>query len=550
MELFWRTIKSLSFNEKILAGILIISVILNSYFIFFSSSNIIGIASKEKSYTEAIVGKILHLNPVYTELSDADSDISSLIFSGLVKYNPITRKFDEDLATHTLSEDKLVYTFTLKNGIYWHDGVEMTADDIYFTYAQVIQSEEFQNPILKADFHGVKVEKIDSRTVSFTLNTPNSFFYSELTVGILPKHMLENVAIADLDENEFNKNPIGTGPYKVEGPYQNQEDGTTIVLLSINENYYDNKPQIDNIRFIAYQNIEELMKNRTVWHAASRIRESTLGTVDLEELTQYMYNLPQYTAIFINTDSKILGKNKVRVGISKAIDKSEILRAINYKIQIDTPLLELNQEEWIHNYDISEAQGALFDSDWKISEGSSIRQNADGEKLSLKLVRRDFLNSNPTQEETLAMTADLIQKQLEEIGVELLVEKYEEEELNEKIVNRDYDLLLYGQSLGYNMDIFSFWHSSQADKGGLNFSNYRNPKVDYLIENIRSTFDDTEKQKQLTDLASVISDDVPAIFLYTPTYYYLVDVRILGINVDNILLPKDRFANIADWVIE
>ena len=109
-------------------------------------------------------------------------------------------------------------------------------------------------------------------------------------------------------------------------------------------------------------------------------------------------------------------------------------------------------------------------------------------------------------------------------------------------------MLLSGQSLGYNLDTFSFWHSSQSNENGLNLSNYQNPKADYLIENIRKTFDQKEKEDDLASLAKVIAEDVPAVFLYTPTYYYLVDKKISGINIQNILLPKDRFANITEWI--
>ena len=91
--------------------------------------------------------------------------------------------------------------------------------------------------------------------------------------------------------------------------------------------------------------------------------------------------MPQYTALFINTDSKFLGKNKVRLAISKAIDKSEILLSTSYTKQIDTPLLELNQDNWANTYNLSESQGALFDSGWKINETDQYRKNSDGDIL-------------------------------------------------------------------------------------------------------------------------------------------------------------------------
>ena len=111
-------------------------------------------------------------------------------------------------------------------------------------------------------------------------------------------------------------------------------------------------------------------------------------------------------------------------------------------------------------------------------------------------------------------------------------------------------MLLYGQNLGYNLDTYSYWHSSQATEYGLNLSNYRNPNADAYIERIRSTFDADEKDELLKSLAETIEEDIPAVFLYTPSYYFLVDERVQGVAIEDIRFPSDRFATIADWYFE
>lgn len=547
MNLFSRTIKSLSRKEKIIAGFLLLIMVGSIYSIFAKQTKSDVKKSQAGVYSEGIVGEIKHINPVYTEFSEADADISSLVFSGLVKYNPATKEFEEDMATHTLSEDQLTYTFTLKNDIFWHDGEPVTADDIYFTFATVIQDPEFNNPILKSNFDGVKIEEVDSRTVKFTLNSKNYFFFTALTVGILPKHILENVPIADLATDDFNRSPIGSGPYIVKAPYEINDDGSTSVNLALNEKYYGKIPTIKNIRFIAYPSSTELALNRDVWNSAARIRESSLGEIDADKLVVNRYELPQYTALFLNTDSDKLRKNKERLAISKAIDKVKILEATGFKEQIDTPLLALNQDDWIHVFDKSEAEGALFDSGWKLNDGDTYRTNSDGDELTLRMIRRDFANIQELQEETLRITSESIEQQLKAVGIKVVIESISKDELEKRIIDRDYDMLLYGQSLGYNLDVFSYWHSSQASESGLNLSNYQNPKADFLMESIRTTFDHDEQNALLESLAKIISEDVPAVFLYTPSYYYLTDIKLTGVTTENLLLPKDRFANIAEW---
>ncbi len=546
MNLFLRTLKSFSRKERWVAGAFLIvftaSLTVLTFDRFFEWS-----PDQGRTYTEGLVGQIVHLNPVFTEFSEADADISSLIFSGLVKYNAVTDSFDEDMATHTLSEDHLTYTFTLKNGLYWQDGVEVSADDVYYTYATVIQAPDFKNSLLRANFDGVKIEEVDTRTIRFTLNSANSFFFTSLTIGILPKHILGETPVAELDTAPFNQTPVGTGPYQVDGPYESNGDGSMTVNLSASTQYYGEKPTIEKLRFIAYPTVTELIANRSTWNGAARVRQSLFNEVDLTDLSSFQYELPQYNALFFNTDSPFLGKNKERLALSKAIDKKAILDAIGYKVQIDTPLLELSQDDWINTFNTEEAQGALHDAGWDLVEGETVRSNEEGDKLSLRLVRRDFSGSNEPQEETSKKTAELIQEQLAAVGVELSIEAYNEADLQAIIQTRDYDMLLYGQSLGYNLDTFSYWHSSQATETGLNLSNYQSPSSDLLIEKIRGTFDESDRQALLDDLADTISKDVPAVFLYTPSYYYLVDTKVTGVNWQKLLLPKDRFSNITGW---
>lgn len=548
MNLFWKTIKSFTKKEKLIAVPLLAVFLASGYLSLLSDTPGVTIGSA-KAYSEGVVGEIQRLNPVFTEFSEADTDVCSLIFSGLVKYNSDTEEFEEDLATHTLDEDQLTYTFTLKNDLYWQDGEELNAEDVYFTFAEVIQSPDFANPILKSNFEGVEIEMVDSRTVTFTLNSKNSFFFSGMTVGILPQHILGEVPVSELDTNEFNKMPIGSGPYMVSDPYEMLPDGSTSVNLTVNPNYYGEAAQIENIRFVAYPSIEELAENRSAWHGAARIRQSQLSEIeDLDELVSYQYELPQYTALFFNTDSDYLSQNKARLGVSKAINKEEILDAIGYKVRIDTPLLELNQADWLHTYDVEEASGAFFDSGWALNEGDTYRTDEDGNELSLRLVRRDFSGANELQEETVSMTAQVIKEQLEEVGVKVVIEAYQIDELQTVIQNRNYDMLLYGESLGYNLDTFAYWHSSQATEEGLNLSNYQNAKADFYIESIRGTFDSEERQENLEALAEVITNDVPAVFLYTPSYYYLQSTKVTGFSFEKLLRPRDRFANIAQWI--
>lgn len=550
-----KTLKAYSRREKALSAFLVVVMTLSGWNLLsggWNGRNIVEVVSGGHNYNEGLVGEIIRLNPIYADLNDVDRDITSLVFEGLAKYDPAQEKVVENIATHTLDENKTTYTFTLKDGMTWHDGEPVTADDVYFTYHDVIQHPEFENPILKQSFSGVTIEKIDDKTIQMKLNEANSFFFTQLTVGILPKHLLAEVPVTELDTHEFNQKPIGNGPYEVTGAYNRSTDGSTRVELKYYSDYWQGtEPDITEINFIAFPTYEDMLEERGQLHGMARIPQYRLEESTEDRFTASEYTLPQYTALFMETNDERLIKRNIRLGILKSIDKDAILKAIGYNHAIDTPLLELDQEDWINQPNAEEAAGAFFDEGWALNEEKGVRMNEDGDEvLAFTLVRRSYPN-NEKQEEITRITAEMIAEQLKAVGVVVTVESYEGAAFEEKISKRDYDLLLYGQSLGYNLDTYSYWHSSQANTG-LNLSDYGNAKADYNIVAIRNTFDNEveKKQEYLQNLGQIINNDIPAVFLYTPTYYFLTDQRIKNIQTENLLFPHDRFANILSWTVE
>ena len=537
MEIFFKTLKSYSRREKIFSSFALGLLMVSSILLFTGkSAGSIEDPGSRKVYSEGVVGEIQRLNPVYTELNAVDADISSLIFSGLARYNAETGEFEEDIATHTLSQDTLTYTFTLKNNVLWQDGEEVTADDILFTYKDVIQSPDFENPVLKANFEGVSIEKVDSRSVTFTLSSPNSFFFSGMTTGLLPKHLLQDIPVSELDTVEFNQNPIGSGPYKVSESYIRNEDGTMSIQLESWENYYNTAPQISHLRFVVFPGTEELLANSSSWHGAAGIRLDQIPSISEQERFKLLrYELPQYTALFLNTDSEALSKNKTRTALYEALDRPSLIKEIGAEVEVDNPLFELTENK---SHPANEEAAKTL-----LEEAGFTAENP----LKIRLIRRDFSDTNPLMEEKLEKLVQNLQTQYEAFGIEIAVETYALEELQEKIRKRDYDALLYGQSLGSNLDVFSYWHSSQVSETGLNLSNYQNPRADLLMEQIRSTFDPKKKTELLKELSTVIHNDMPAIFLYTPSYYYAMDSKVSGVSYTKLLRPVDRLSSISSW---
>ncbi len=560
MKQFWVTLskvlRAYSLEEKVLS---VICIILSLFFSFRGISYLLSPESafaQNGIYTEGLLSnKPVLINPLYVDFSQANRDVSALVFPGLLKYDPKIKGFVDDLASLKISEDKKEYVFTLKENLKWQDDQPLTADDIVFTFG-IIQSPDFQNPLLKADFDGVGVSKIDDKTVKFSLNRPNSFFITNLNVGILPQHILGNVAVADLISNSFNLLPIGAGPYRVAERLQLTNDGKQKVVLTKFDGYYGTKPTIQQIRFDIYPDEATLLRDKASLNIVPRIVGTLNKLIYDSRFTTQSYTLPQYTAVFFNTAAEKLKDQKVRVGLIKLVDKDELIKQLDNKIRVDTPLMELNQDDWLNQADLNQANGSLFDAGYKYKKDDQgkvlpeevYRKDQDGNDFSLTLLTKKYEDGSAQQAETTEVT-DFLVEAWKKGGIKIDVQYLDDAGFSEAIHSKQYDMILTGQSMGYNLDTFPFWHSSQAKSDGLNLSNYKSFAADAQIETIRSTFDKTNKDDRQKKLADIISKEVPALFLYRPSYVFLTDGKVKNITLEGLDYESDRFVNVADWCI-
>lgn len=557
-----RTFRSYTRKERLFSAVLVCFIFV--LFLTFIPAWT-GRALASGVYSEGFVGQFKRLNPLFVAYNEVDQDVSRLIFSGLTKYDPATQSFVADLADYTVSTDGLTYTFTIHDDVTWHDGISFTADDVFFTYHDLIQSSLFTNPVLQQNFMGVTITEVDPKTVTFTLQEANSFFIANTTVGIVPKHLLADIPVDQLSQDAFNQAPVGTGPFMMSGSIHYGGSDTSDVVLKSYDGYYGTKPQITSVHFFAFPDYKTLVDSEGFLRGVGKINslyQSDFSSTDRFQFLQY--TLPQYTALFLNTDRPILQRKQVRLALLKAIDKKAIVDALGNGQVIDTPLLQLDQNAWLHQPNVTEAQGALYDSGWHYDSADSeetlkVRKNSDGTALALTLLVRDYPD-NPAREQESQIVIAAVTKAWNAIGVQVDVVTADSDTFASKVATRDYDVLFTGQSLGYNLDTYAYWHSSQSASptavegetaSGLNFSNYRNADADFLIESIRKVPQGGEAQRVLLEeLAKTIDGDVPAVFLYTSSYTFVLDQHISGVFLEHMAVAADRFASITSWMIQ
>lgn len=202
-------------------------------------------------YREALVGGPKYINPLFASANDVDNDITSLVYSGLFRYNE-KRELVPDLASeYKVSSDGKTYDISLQKNIHWSDGTELTIDDVLYTF-ELVQNQEVESPLYDS-FQGVEVKKTGDLSVRFILKQPFAPFLHSLTLGILPQHIWQNTEkLSTLRLAKANLQPIGTGPWKFDKLIKGSDGTIQSYSLSRNENYYGTKPLLKTLTFVFF----------------------------------------------------------------------------------------------------------------------------------------------------------------------------------------------------------------------------------------------------------------------------------------------------------
>ncbi len=502
------------------------------------------------SYTEGLVGSPNFINPILAT-SDVDRDLVKLVFSGLVKIDEQGNIAPDLAAGYTIDAEQKVYTFELKDEIYWHDGEKLLADDVVFTINR-IKDPDFKSP-LRASFNGVQVKELNEKTVQFTLLEPFAPFLSILTVGIIPEHLWYSIPAFGADLAEINKKPIGSGPYQFKSLTKDQNGSIKNYVLTAWDKYYQGRPFINELQFKFYPDFETAvaaLENKNIEGLVYLPRQYK-DEIKNRNIDQKNLRFPQYTALFFNPNNNELLKNlELRKALALAIDKQRILtEALDNDGQlIDTPILPdmlgYDPELKDVNYDPTAAAEILDKLKWSFPEdhSSQYRKQSDQE-LTIKLTTVD-------QPENVK-TVSLIKEAWENIGIKTELEIVAKSRIKNDIIEpRAYQVLLFGQVININSGPYPFWHSSQTQGSGLNLSILSDKDIDTALEKIRAAKTDQEKIEPLKNFQNKLLANHFAIFLYNPTYIYPLDKKILGLGELNFInLPADRFVNINTWYI-
>jgi len=504
-------------------------------------------------YIEGVIGAPVHLNPLVVDpaADPVAADIQRLVFEGLTRPGPDGLPMPALAESWAVDESGTVYTFTLRNGVTWHDGAPVTVDDVLFTL-RAVQGPAFAGDQNVAAFwRTVLVDRVGERSVSFRLEAPFAPFLRLTGFPILPAHLLRNVPPEQWEVHPFNRLPVGAGPYRL------VELDEQRALLRANPRYFGATPFIETIELRFFRTEQEAFAalTRSEIQGLAFTGASALADVNLPRgIVRRQALLDGYTALSFNLRDGLLTDLGVRRALATALDKDALIAsALAGKVmRLDTPILhgwwaETSDVSW-YEPDVARAMAQL-DALGYVPGADGVRVR-DGQPLVFPLLT----DNSPVRR----AVAEEIARQWSAIGVRIVIEPVEPPEMQRRLEAREFTIALHGwQRLGSDPDVFELWHSSQADRGR-NYAGLADATIDELLASARKIYDIVDRAELYREFQERWVELAPGIILYQPILFHAT-VADLG---DTIAVPPDaaasphlligregRFVNVNRWYL-
>ncbi|HAZ11660.1 MAG: peptide ABC transporter substrate-binding protein [Bdellovibrionales bacterium GWA2_49_15] len=460
--------------------------------------------------------------------------VQDYVLDSLAQRHPDTYEWVPAMASSwTISKDGKVFEFVLRDGVKWHDGKPLTAEDVKFSFDAIVEpTNKYKTAHMRPYYEDIeKVEILAPNKVRFTCKkTYFQNFAVAAGLAILPKHVYENPSKEE--EKKLNKTIIGTGAYKVDT--YDRTKGITLKRNTdwwgYNVDFYKNTQNYDKI-------LMKFVKEDTI--AITMIEKEEL---DFISLSTEAYNKKTSGARWGKSAFKVKYESKAAKGyaflgfnLNEPMFKSKKLRTALYHL-VNRELMnekflfgqsELANGPWYKQseyanpdvkpilFDMKKAMDLLSEDGWKDTDGDQIVDKMiDGQKVKLS-----FTILEPLQDFVKYLT--VFKEDAKKAGVDVNIKYVEWNTFIKLLDERKFQMVRLAWGAGsVDIDPKQIWHSSSYEQQGSNFINYNNPKVDKLIDEARMAIEKKDRVKLLRDVYKMIADDVPYIFFFNSRYGY------------------------------
>ena len=507
------------------------------------------------------------LNPL-TSSDASSSEVNGFIFEGLLSRNPRTLELKPLIAESRpeISENKLVYTFKIRKDARFQDGRPVTGEDVLFS-VKAIKCPFVNAPFLRVYFNSlVDAELIEPYTIRFVIKEP--YFLNESVLGgitLLPRHyydpenLLQRVTVRELTQDpaklssevkkfgdqfnrSFNRNPLGSGPYK----FSSWKTGREIELVR-DPNYWGtgkeglDQARVDRLKFRIVNNMDA---------ALTRLKSGSLDYMEVlqpvqvvrgtssdrfnREFQKYEYYAPTYTYIGWNNNHPIFSDKRVRQAMTYLTDRKQIVDSVLFGLGevVDSHIYlfrpEYDKSLVSYPFDPKKAVALLHEAGWKDTDGDGILDKViDGKKNPLRFEIK--INSGNAVRKSVAL---VLLDELRKHGIAASVRELDWTIFLNDVKNHQFDAVVLGWSMSTaDPDAYQVWHSSQAANKGSNAISYKNARVDEILERYRREFDAQKRIELYKEFQQILHDEQPYTFLHVRKTVSAVHRRFQGVEV-------------------
>lgn len=441
-----------------------------------------------------------------------------------------------------VSEDGTEWTFYLRQDVKWQDGEPFTADDVLFTF-QALQNPDVQAASFRERFmegeEPIQFEKVGEYTIKATLKQPIASLATNITVPIIPKHILEG---QDINTSEFNQKPLGTGPFKVI-EWRSGES----VELEANPDFYRGEPYLDRW-------VMRILPSADAALVALQTGEIDFGEISGKDVPKFL-NTPDFTLFTRNRDlcdillfngaKPFFQDNRVKQAMMYALDRQALLDTalLGYGTLADSPFNQpvmVYQEGDLPQYefDPEKAKELLKEAGWEDTDGDGI-VDKDGEPFKIDLGA--FTVAAIHQR-----IAPLVQANWQDIGLDVTIQNVDVatffQAAYQPDIEKPFDVQFTVWGLyGVDPDAYAAFYA--PEKQELSFINFYNEEIKALFDQGRVTMDVDERKKIYEEAERKLWEELPALPLfYRQTIYVLNNrVNINEAELDPGRLPPFRY---------
>ena len=472
----------------------------------------------------------------YTRINpamDEHCEINVLLFSGLTAHDAEDQVVPGLAERWEYDEETFTYTFHIRDGVKWHDGEPFTAEDVKFTIEAIMDPENgAENAPNYEDVQEITVP--DEKTVCFRLAEPNVAFLEYMTMAILPKHLLEG---EDMQQSDFFRAPVGTGPYKLES----WDVGQAIVMVK-NEDYYLGAPHIDKVIFkiVADDNAQAVQLESGELDIALLDPKNAANFEGKDDFTCYDMTTADYRGILFNFWNDYWTENRdIIPAVCYALDRQAIIDSVllGQGMPAYSPLQRnIYNNENVEHYDYNPEKAKEVLENAGCTMGADGFYERNGEKIG-------FVISVMSGEQDRIDIAQAAAQQLREVGIDCTVEIPAQMDWGGQMA------CLIGWGSPFDADDHTY-KVFGTDKGA-NYSGYSNTKVDEYLTLARQTDDQNVRREYYDKFQEELANDPAFAFICYIDANYVATSKIEGIAKDTVLGHHGVgiFWNIHEWTI-